>query len=206
MKFSKKKTALYLICVLCIALFSLAGYFFASSPINQNREDTWSDSGFLKIGHDLVIKNTYNGLSLLDNKDVLSANGLYYAAWTIGDSEPYQNSEGQTVDLYDAQLYLVLSEHKDTIEANNDMIKWLDAGKGNYEVLTEEEIVCNEQPYSLITYNCVNEENPYDRGISVFGVYNNNTICIELTCRENFEEDLRTILLSFLDSCTYGSE
>ena len=206
MKISKNKTALFMICVLCIAVFSLAGYFYTSSPIVQNREDTWSNSGFLKVGHDLVVKNPHNGLSLLDNKDTLSANGLYYAAWTMGGSEPYINSEGQTVDLYDAQLYLVLSEHKNSVEAGNDMVKWLDAAKKNYEVLTEEEITCNKQPYSLITYNCVNEENPYDRGISAFGVYNNDTICIELTCRENFEEDLRTILLAFLDSCTYGGE
>lgn len=206
MKTSKKKTALFVICILCIAIFSLAGYFYTSSPIVQNREDTWSNSGFLKVGHNLVIKNSYNGLSLLDNKDALSANGLYYAAWTMGGSEPYKNSEGQTVDLYDAQLYLVLSEHKNSVEADNDMVKWLDAGKKNYEVLTEEEIICNEQLYSLITYNCVNEENPYDRGISAFGVYNNDTVCIELTCCGNFEGDLRTILLSFLDNCTYGSE
>lgn len=195
-----------MICVLCIAVFSLAGYFYTSSPMIQNREDTWTNSGFLKIGHNLVIKNPYNGLSLLDNKDALSANGLYYAAWTMGGSEPYENSEGQTVDLYDAQLYLVLSEHKNGTEADNDMVKWLDAAKKNYEVLSEEEITCNKQLYSLITYNCVNEENPYDRGISAFGVYNNDTVCIELTCRENFEEDLRTILLSFVDSCTYGGE
>lgn len=206
MKVIKNKTFPYLICILCIALFSLAGYFFISSPMNQSREDTWSSSGFIKIGHDLVINNPYNGLSLLDNKDVLSANGLYYAAWTMGDFELYTNSDGETVDLYDAQLYLVLSEHKDSAQASNDMVKWLDAAKKNYDVLTEEEFVCDGQTYSLITYNCVSEDTPYDRGISAFGVYNKDTICIELTCRKDFEEDLRTILITFLDNCTYGSE
>ena len=195
-----------LICVAIVALFSLAGYYYVSLPMQEGvQEDTWSDSGFLKVGHSLVIQNTDNRLSLLDSKDVLSANGLYYAAWTIGSPEPYENSEGVTVDLYDAQLYLVLGEHKNSGEADKDMTKWLDAAKGNYEILAEEEISCNGQSYYLLTYNCINESNPYERGVSAFGVYDNTAVCIELTCREGFGEDLETILIPFLDNCTYGS-
>ncbi len=187
-----------------VALFSLAGYYYVSLPMQEEQEDTWSDSGYLKVGHHLTIQNADDRLSLLDSKDVLSANGLYYAAWTMGGSEPYVNSEGTAVDLYDAQLYLVLSEHKDGEEAHNDVEKWLDAARGNYEVLTEEEITCNGQSYSLLTYNCVSESNPYARGMSAFGVYDSTAVCMELTCREGFEEDLYKILISFLDHCTYG--
>lgn len=194
----------YLLCILSIILFSLAGYFFISSPIEQTGGDTWTNSGFLEIGRNLTIKNTDNTLTLLDSKDVLSANGLYYATWIMGEAEPYVNSENETIELYDAQLYLILSEHKNTTEAGNDVTKWMDLGRSNYEVLAEEEIICNGQSYSLITYDCVSKDNPYDRGISAFGVCNNDAVCIELTCRENFEEDLRTILVTFLNGCTYG--
>lgn len=204
MKSKNSMTWKVLICIAIVALFSLAGYYYVSLPVKEEQEDTWSDSGFLKVGSDLTIQNADSRLSLLDSKDVLSANGLYYAAWTMGGSEPYENSEGITVDLYDAQLYLVLGEYKDNEEACKNMVKWLDAAKGNYEVLAEEEISCNEQPYSLLTYNCISESNPYERGISAFGVYDSTAVCIELTCREGFEEDLRTILISFLDNCTYG--
>lgn len=204
MKSDKNKRFKYLLCVLCIALFSLAGYYFLSSPIELTNEDTWADSGFLKIGRNLTIQNTDNTLTLLDNKDVLSANGLYYATWTMGESESFVNSDGETVDLYDAQLYFILSEHKNTAEADNDMTKWMDLARSNYEVLTEEEIICNGQPYLLITYNCVNEDNPYDRGVSALGVRNNDAMCIELTCRQDFDEDLKNILITFLDNCTYG--
>lgn len=184
-----KKAVRYLLCILIIALFSLAGYYFISSPIDLGKDDTWADSGFLKMGNNLTIKNSDNTLTLLDSKDVLSANGLYYATWTMGE---------------EVQLYFVLSEHKSAAEADNDMTKWMDLAKGNYEVLTEEEAICNGQPYLLITYNCVNEDNPYDRGISAFGVRDNDTMCVELTCMQNFKEDLKTILTTFLDNCTYG--
>lgn len=196
MKTNQHNKLKYLLCVLCIVLFSLAGYFFISSPLKQTKEDTWANSGFLKIGHSLTIKNADNTLNLSDNKDVLSASGLYYATWTMGDHD-------ETVDLYDAQLYLLLSEHKDTTEAGNDMVKWIDLAKTNYQILTEEEIICNGQPYSLITYTCVSEDNPYDRGISAFGVCGKAAMCFELTCREGFDKDLKNIMVSFLNNCTY---
>ncbi|MCM1302962.1 MAG: hypothetical protein NC305_09485 [Lachnospiraceae bacterium] len=191
------------ICIAIVALFSLAGYYYVSFPMQAEREDTWSDQGFLKVGNHLTIQNADNRLMLLDSKDVLSANGLYYAAWTMGGSEPYVNSEGATVDLYDAQLYLVLGEHKNEEEARKDVVKWLDAARGNYEILTEEEITCNGQSYSLLTYNCVSESNPYERGVSAFGVYDDTSVCMELTCREGFEEDPGSILIPFLERCSY---
>lgn len=203
MKTNQNKKIKYLLCALCIALFSLAGYFFISYPQEQAGEDTWENSGFLKVGHSLIIKNTDDSFRLLDNKDVLSANGLYYAAWTMGESHPYTDTEGKTVDLYDVQLYLILSEHKNSAEAGKDMNKWFDLAKSKYEILTEEETLCNGQPYSLITYICAGEANPYDRGVSAFAVYGNTAMCFELTSKDIFDEDLRSILISFLDNCVY---
>lgn len=206
MKQKDKTRFRYVICVLCVMFFSLAGYIYVSLPMGEKQENTWADSGYLKLGRHLAIQNADNRLTLLDSKDVLSANGLYYAAWTMGDSEPYVNSEGDTVDLYDAQLYFLLGEHKSGGEADKDMTKWLDAARKNYEVLEEEEISCNGQSYRLLTYNCVNGDNPYDRGVSAFGVCGGLSMCIELTCRENFEEELRDILIPFLENCTYSGQ
>lgn len=171
----------------------------------EEKENTWADSGYVTIGHCLTIENTDNGLSLSDNMDVLSADGLYYAAFTMGNSEPYENSDGDTVDLYDAQLYLVLGEYSNSTTAQNNMDKWLTAARENYQILSEEEINVNGQPYSLITYRFINETNPYDRGVSAFGINGNNAVCIELTCRENFEDDLRMIMNDFLSNCAYSN-
>lgn len=189
-------------CILCITLILSGCSIFPS----KEKKDTWADSGYAAIGHYLTVKNSGSGLSLLENMDVLSADGLYYAAFTMGTPEPYENSDGDTVDLYDAQLYLVLGEYSNSTNAQNNMDKWLTAAKDNYQVLSEEEITCNGQPYSLITYRFINEANPYDRGISAFGINKNNAICIELTCRENFEDDLKTLMIDFLNHCTYNTD
>lgn len=204
MKSKNGMTVKILICIAIAALFSLAGYCYVSFPMGEAPEDTWSESGYLKVGHNLIIQNADDRLTLLDSKDVLAANGLYYAAWTIGGSELYENSEGAAVDLYDAQLYLVLGEHKDAEEADKDVVKWLDAARGNYEILAEEDMECNGQTYHLLTYNCASESNPYARGISAFGAYDNTSVCIELTCRENFKEELETVLIPFLNHCSFG--
>ena len=126
-----------------------------------------------------------------------------YTTWTLGDSEPYENSEGETVDLYDAQLYLLLSESKNNDDARTDMSKWLDAAKNNYDVLAEEDIICNGLSYHIISYHCNGETNPYDRGISAFGSWENAALCAELTCLKEFDNDLKDILIHFLDNCSF---
>ena len=189
---------IYWICALCIML-TLTGCSSSAS----SAENTAVASGDVAIGDFLSIRNIDSRLTLLSNLDTLSADGLYYASWVIGDSQAFENSDGDTVDLYDASLYLLSGEFKNTQYAQENMDSWLAATKKNYEVLNEEEITCNGQAYSLVTYNSTHEDNPYARGISAFGVHENCAVCIELTCLDGFTEDLRDILVGFLESCSY---
>lgn len=189
------------ICILVVS--ALLGGCSSSLLTKEPLNDTWSDSGYAQIGHNLTIENSDNRFTLLENRDTLSSEGLYYATWTIGDSVPFENSDGDTVDLYDAHLYLLLGEYRSSDHALENMEKWLTAGKNNYEVLTEEEITCNNQTYTMISYRFAGTDNPYDRGVSVFGACNKNAVCVELTCRENFTEDLKAVIIPFLEHCTF---
>lgn len=191
---------IFWIYTLCIMLM-LTGCSAVSAQSAPNADEA---SGDIMIGNFLRIENIDSRLTLLSNLDTLSADGLYYASWAIGDAGAYENSDGDTVDLYDASLYLLAGEFKNTQYAQENMDTWLTSAKGNYDVLSEEEITCNEQTYTLITYNSIHEDNPYARGVSAFGVYENCAVCIELTCRDTFTEDLRDILVDFLESCSYG--
>ncbi|MDE6202108.1 MAG: hypothetical protein K2G19_01375, partial [Lachnospiraceae bacterium] len=84
----------FLPCILSI-VFMLTGCSASLFP-EEEKQDTWANSGSIAIGHSLTIQNSDNKFSLLDNIDVLSAEGLYYAAWTMGSCEPYVNSEGDS--------------------------------------------------------------------------------------------------------------
>ena len=195
-----KKKSRYIACILCIAS-TLTG---CSLLPDISDGSTVENTEYVTVGNHLTVHNTDTRLTLLNNMDALSADGLYYASWTAGDSEPYENSDGDTVDLYDAQLYLLLGEFKTSDAAQENMDNWLTAGHTNYDVTDEQTITYNEQTYTVITYNSISEENPYSYGISAFGVYNNLAVCAELTCREDYQEDLSEVLAVFLNNCTYN--
>lgn len=201
----KKEAYMRLKCffyILCVTLL-LTGCSPLSGQSKETQVSTWSNSGYVTIGGTLTVQKGDSELILRDNMDALTADGLYYATWTAGDAKDYENSDGETVDLYDAQLYLLLGQSQEAAEAERNRDKWLDAARTNYEILDEEQISCNGQAYTLLTYNCVSKDNPYARGVSAFGVHDENAVCAELTCQENFDEDLRSILIDFLNNCTY---
>ena len=199
MKNKIKSKSKYIACILCITA-SLTGCSLLPSLSDSN---TVTDSEYVTVGRHLTVHNTDKRLTLLNNMDTLSADGLYYASWTSGDSEPYENSDGDTVELYDAQLYLLMGEFKNSDAAQKNMATWLTTGQTNYDVTDESTITCNGQSYTVITYRFRNEENPYSHGVSAFGVYENLAICVELTCREKYQEDVQEMLTNFLNNCSY---
>lgn len=190
----------YAACILCITAI-LSGCAVLTSG---SENDTTVITKDVQIGGSLTVRNADTRLKLLSNLDTLSADGLYYASWAVGNSEPYENSDGDTVDLYDAQLYLLLGEFKSSDTAQQNMDNWFTAGQTNYNITAEENVTCNGQSYTVVTYNFDNEENPYERGVSAFGVHQNLAVCVELTCRENYQEDLYEMLIDFLNGCTYN--
>ena len=164
---------------------------------------TVEDAEYVTIGSHLTVHKTDDRLTLVDHKDALASDGLYYAAWAVGSPEDYEDSEGDTVDLYDAQLYLLLAECKTAEAAEDNRKSWLEAGQANYEVSDEKTISCNGQPYTLLYYRFTNEENPYSHGVSAFGVFENCAICVELTCQETYDADLEEMLTGFLEGLDY---
>jgi hypothetical protein len=175
----------------------------ASTPETTTTGDAWNED-WTQIGTNMELE-VPKKLTLLDNKEALAADGLYYATWVDGDSVPYENSDGETVDLYDAQLYLLVNECDSQDDAEKSCATWLAAAKDNYDVLSEKEIVCNGQTYTLLSYNCIGEDNPYDHGVSAFGTNDLESVCAEFTCLETCEEDLETLLTDFLNGCHYGA-
>lgn len=141
--------------------------------------------------------------TLLETNESLAADGLYYATWVTGSSVPYENSDGDTIDLYDAQLYFLSSEALNEESAESNYDSWLAAAKENYEVHAEDTVTLNGQTYTFITYDCTGEDSPYDRGVSAFGVCGTTAVCAEFTCLENYTEDLETLLTAFLDGCHF---
>lgn len=186
--------------IICILIF----FSGCSASFPSSTKDLTLQDGQIHIGKNIRIDEPEN-LILLDNKDVLAADGLYYATWVDGNSSPYENSDGENVELYEAQLYVLTSETPSEDAAEKDCAAWLSAAKENYNIYSEKTITCNNQTYTLIEYNCVGGTNPYDHGISAFGTFDVNAVCIEFTCLEKYGMELEPILTEFLNGCHYGA-
>lgn len=191
------------VCIFNILLILVLTGCSGPSSASDEDKNTAGSSDDITVGSRLTVHNTDNRLTLLNNMDTLSADGLYYASWTAGSAKPYENADGETIDLYDAQLYLLSGEFKNAKNAEDCMNDWLNAGYSNYNVTGEETITCSGQTYTLLTYHFANEENPYNRGVSAFGVCKNCAVCIELTCQKEYPEDLHEMLTVFLNGCSY---
>lgn len=191
----KQKAALLFGCL----FLSLTGCSSASSTAKDGQKQP---EGQTEIGT-VMTANAPQEFILLDNKDVLAADGLFYAAWGAGNPVPYENSEGETIDLYNAQLYLLASEENSEKDAEKSRQAWLASAEGKYKIQTTDTITCNSQSYTLITYDCIGEDTPYDHGVSALGVCGANAVCAELTCTKDYDGNLTVLLKDFLNNCQY---
>ncbi len=188
---------------LCVALvFCLTGCV-QQAPTTTNEGADW-DADWTLVGTTLGIEEPGNGLTLLDNKDALTASGLYYAAWVIGEAEDYVNADGDTIDLYDAQLYVLLQDCDDETAAQTSVDGWQAQEEEAYNVLSVETATCADQTFTILIYETADEENPYASGVSAFTAYQDHAINVELACQDGFDGDAYAILTEFLEGFHYA--
>lgn len=194
----KKIKLLFTICL------SLILFGCASKPHTDTNQQKWQDE-WTNVGTNLSIE-VPEQFVLIDSNETLAADGMYYTSWGTGKCVPYENSDGNSIDLYDAQLYLLTSEASSTENAKSSCNAWLSAAKENYEVQEEDTLNINGQDYTLLRYNCISEDNPYDHGISAFGICDATAVCAELTCLSDYTQDLETLLTNFLNGCHFKTD
>ena len=195
-----KRTA---VCLLIAALcLGLAGC--ASPPAPERAADgaEWGE-GWVTVGG-VVGVDTPGGMTSRENNEALAAKGMYYAAWSMGEGEPYTNEDGGEATLYDAQVYLLLSGGKSAEEAENTLTQWQELAKQQYVVEETDTQTHNGQEFTVITYSFDSETNPYARGVSAYGVYRNYAVNVELACQEDLDVNLEELMGQFLDNCHYA--
>ena len=175
-----------------------------ASPTQTADGQPWEDS-WVQIGGVLGAEEPGNGFTLLDNNDALSPMEMYYTTWTYGEPSAYTNEDGEETDLYDAQLYLLLDGCETPEEAEAEIADWLSREKEQYTVTDAFTDTFGGQDYTCIVYQCGSDTNPYARGISGFGVYQNEAISVELTCRDTYTGDEQAVLTAFLQGLHYSA-
>lgn len=162
------------------------------------------DKNWTMLGSVLGVEEPGDGLTLQNNNSVLTGDDLYYAAWVVGEPTVYTNEDGKDVDVYDAQLYLLLAGCSDEEYAKQNMADWMAREEETYTLTETRTETRNGQEYTLLLYECGSETNPYSRGISAFTTYGNYALSAELACRESYTGAEAEVLLRFLDGCHFS--
>lgn len=141
----------------------------------------------------------------MEYNDVLAADGMYYATWSVGEAQPYTNEDGDEAEIFDAQVYLVLSEKTSAENAAEALDEVLKMANSRYQVKSTVSEDYGGQNYTIITYRYLSETNPYTLGAAAFAVRGNRLINVEVSCQESTEDPL-ALLVDFLEGCRYTDE
>ena len=198
----------WLIIPIIVALIAGAALLvpaFSRYPTRADDGAAW-DRSWEMLGTVLGVETPANGLTLLNNDTALAGDDTYYASWVWGEPTDYTNAEGQAVDLYPAQVYLLLYGCADQDSAKEALADWMAREEETYAVRERREETYNGQTYSLLIYDCGSDTNPYSRGVSAFSRFGNYVVVAELTCTDGFTGDDRQMLADFLNGCHYSSQ
>lgn len=193
----------FLCLLLPVCLLCLSG---CTHYPDRAADGTKWDKDWTILGSALGVEEPGDGLTLRDNSSILTGDDLYYATWVIGEPSPYTNEDGKEVEVYDAQLYLLLCGCADGDYARQTMEDWIGREQETYTVLETRTETCNGQEYTVLLYECGSETNPYSRGASAFAVCGNYAVSAELACRESYPGGESEVLLRFLEGCHYSEE
>jgi len=193
----------FIVCllVLCLALSGCS----KSAPEKAADGADWDES-WTTLGNVLGVEEPGNGLTLRDNNEALSVTDMYLATWTAGEGEPYVNEDGDDVLLYPVRLDVLVYGRQDADAARQALEDWTARQSETYEITSTREETHSQQDYAVSLYTCKSETNPYDRGVSAFGVYGSYAISAELNCLDSFDGDEAEILRDFLDACHYAAQ
>ena len=173
---------------------------------SQAVDGTAWDEDWTMLGSALGVEEPGNGLALLDNNTALAADDTYLAVWASGEAIPYVNADGDDAEIYEAQIYLLLMGCKDAGSARTNVDGWIARTGETYAVTDTRAETYNGQEYTVLTYACGSDTNPYSRGISAFTVFENYTVSVELTCLEEYAGDETAVLTAFLTGCHYSAD
>lgn len=188
------KRSILLIILLCLVLAGCGADIDPAVP----------GDGPLVVGS-LIEVDAPGELTPMEYNDVLAADGMYYATWSMGEARAYTNEDGDDAEVFDSQVYLVLSEKTSAENAQGALDEVLEMAGSRYEVRSTSTETYGGQEYTVITYEYISETNPYSVGAAAFGVRGSCLINVEVSSLEGPADPL-TLLGDFLRCCRYLDE
>ena len=204
----RQKNVLYLLFPFALILALIAAgslVDFSQYPSAAADGAAW-DKNWEMMAKAVGIEAPGGGLTLLTNNSVLAGEDTYYASWAAGEPAPYTNADGDEVDLYPAQLYVLLYGCADQAAAESACADFLAREQETYTVQDQRTEEHNAQRYTVLDYTGGSAGNPYGRGSSAFAVRGNYVLVAELLAQDSFDGDVSRMLSAFLDGVHYSAD
>ncbi len=138
------------------------------------------------------------GFELKEINDALAVSGIYYATWASGKAREHVNEEGETAEVYDAQVYVLSQDFRNADAARKEAGGWTERAGTIYQVGEPEILTLNDQEFTLLPLLSGSETNPYRHGYAAWTVREDTAVWVELLSTDNWQGDLRATLVSFL--------
>ena len=173
-----------------------------TSPNKTVSGEDWNES-WMRIGRVLGVE-VPDHFELINDNDALSVSDIYYTEWACGYPDEITNGDGEAAFVYDAQLYLLLRETTTLELAESSAEEWKKLTEKNYDITENFTKEYAGVEFSIYKYKTISADNPYNKGISAFGVWEHGAVSVELIFKENFSDDPDEILSTFLNGFHYA--
>ena len=142
--FIMQKWLIIPIIVAILAAVALIIPFFSRYPAQADDGTAW-DRHWEMLGTVLGVEAPGNGFVLLNNDTALAGDDTYYASWVSGEASDYTNAESKAVNLYPAQIYLLLYGCADENTAAEACADWMGREEETYAVRDRKSAAFNGQ-------------------------------------------------------------
>ena len=184
-----------------VSLFLMVALILSGCGAKQELPSDWEKDWTVVCP--ILAVEPFDGFTLHESNDALYLSGIYYATWVTGESRPHTNEEGEEAEVFDAQIYIIVQEYRDSESAASGIAQWSAREKSTFAAGKEYSIVCNEQEYTVLPLVSGSENNPYRHGAAAFAVRDNWAVCVEFLGAEDYKIDFEIVLEEFLNGFHY---
>lgn len=185
---------------LCLVLITvlLCGGCGAQQVLPEDWEEDWT------VVCPTLAVEPFEGFTLYESNDALYLSGIYYATWVAGEARPHTNEEGEEAEVFDAQIYVILQEYRNSDSAAAGISQWTAREKQTFEAGEEYAAICADQEFTILPLLRGSGSNPYSHGAAAFAVRGNWAICVEFLGAEGYATDMEKTLEAFLCGFHFG--
>ena len=187
--------------ILCVILICLTACG-AKTPTVAADGTAW-DEDWIMLGSKIGAEDPGSDFTLRDMK---GAKKMTFTAWSVGEAQSHTNAQGEEINVYDAQLVVLVVEAGSAESAQASVDEWLTLAGENYAVIDATQQTYNGQEFTVLTYDFASETSAYAHGASAFAVYDGCAISAEFACQDAYEGDPADILTDFLEHCHYAAD